>query len=194
MGFLGNKLTDEERAEELFSPYLDNQVTAEERKFLEQYLANHPEAHAKLNMLTAAVQMTKTLPTVKAPRSFVLPRSMARKPALALRLYPMMRLATVAATALFIFAAAQLVVAGVRDDPEYPRFERLTTKGLHMFVRGDEGFLRRVGRRGFVAHDAIGQVVDLVLVGHDQRVERVEVALAGGIDQGRLVHGKLILT
>jgi hypothetical protein len=106
MGFLSNKLTDEERAEELFSPYLDNQVTAEERKFLEWYLADHPEARTQLNMLKAAVQMTKTLPPVKAPRSFVLPRSMARKPALALRLYPMMRLATVAATALFIFAAA----------------------------------------------------------------------------------------
>ena len=104
MSFWGRRLTDTERAEELFSPYIDGQVTAEERKFLDRYLADHPEARAKFGMLKAAVQLTKTLPPVKAPRSFVLPRSMARKPGLALRLYPALRLATVAATALFVFA------------------------------------------------------------------------------------------
>ena len=36
MGFLGRRLTDKERAEELFSPYLDGQVTDEERMFLER--------------------------------------------------------------------------------------------------------------------------------------------------------------
>ncbi len=104
MGLFGRKLTDQERAEELFSPYIDGQVTAEEKQFLERYLADHPETREKFEMLQAAVHMTKTLPPVKAPRSFVLPRSMARKPSLAVRMYPALRFATVAAMALFAFA------------------------------------------------------------------------------------------
>jgi hypothetical protein len=106
MGLLGRKSTDAERAEELFSPYLDGQVTQEEGLFLERYLAEHVEAREKFNLLKSAVQMTRSLPAVKAPRSFVLPRSMARKSSLALRLYPVMRFATVAAVALFAFALA----------------------------------------------------------------------------------------
>jgi len=104
MGLFGRKLTDRERAEELFSPYIDGQATAEEKQFLERYLADHPEAREELELLQAAVQMTKTLPAVKAPRSFVLPRSMARQPSLAVRMYPALRFATVAAMALFAFA------------------------------------------------------------------------------------------
>ena len=104
MGFRGRKLTEQERAKELFSPYIDGQVTTEERHLLEHYLAEHPDARDKFETLKAAVQLTRTLPPVKAPRSFVLPRSMARKPSLALRLYPAIRLATVAAMALFAFA------------------------------------------------------------------------------------------
>ncbi|HKZ86327.1 MAG TPA: hypothetical protein VJ793_22070 [Anaerolineae bacterium] len=104
MGLFGRKLADQERAEELFSPYIDGQVTAGEKQFLERYLADHPEAREKFELLQAAVYMTKTLPPVKAPRSFVLPRSMARKPSLAVRMYPALRFATVAAMALFAFA------------------------------------------------------------------------------------------
>jgi hypothetical protein len=104
MGLFGKKLADQERAEELFSPYIDGQVTAEEKRFLERYLADHRETREKFELLQAAVHMTKTLPPVKAPRSFVLPRSMARKPSLAVRLYPALRFATVAAVALFAFA------------------------------------------------------------------------------------------
>ncbi|HJW84702.1 MAG TPA: zf-HC2 domain-containing protein [Anaerolineae bacterium] len=106
MGFLGRRLTDKERAEELFSPYLDGQVTDEERMFLERHLAAQPQAREKFELLKAAVQLTKSLPPVKAPRSFVLPRSLARKTSPALRLYPVMRLATVAAMTLFAFAFA----------------------------------------------------------------------------------------
>ena len=59
MRLLGRKLTDEQRAEELFSPYIDGQVNAEERRFLERHLADHPEAREKFELLKAAVQMTK---------------------------------------------------------------------------------------------------------------------------------------
>ncbi|HLF26507.1 MAG TPA: hypothetical protein VJG32_09225 [Anaerolineae bacterium] len=114
MSFLRNKRSDEERAEELFSSYIDGQVTAEERRFLERYLSGQPEARAKFELLKQAVQLTKTLPPVKAPRSFVLPRSMARKPSLALRLYPALRFATVAAMALFVFALAGDLVTSSR--------------------------------------------------------------------------------
>ncbi len=119
MRLLGRNLTDEQRAEELFSPYLDGQVTAEERRFLEQYLADRPEAREKFELLKAAVRMTKTLPQMKAPRSFVLPRSMARKSSLSLRLYPAMRLATVAAMALFVFAlVGDLVTSSFPAQPQ----------------------------------------------------------------------------
>jgi len=104
MGVFGRKLTDQERAEELFSPYIDGQVTAGEKQFLERYLADHAEAREKLALLRAAVEMTRALPPVKAPRSFVLPRSMARTPSLAVRVYPALRFATAAAVALFAFA------------------------------------------------------------------------------------------
>jgi hypothetical protein len=104
MGVFGRNVTDAERAEELFSPYLDGQLSAEERAFLERYLSENREARAKFELLKRTVQLTRSLPPVRAPRSFVLPRSMARRPSLALRLYPAMRLATVAAMALFAFA------------------------------------------------------------------------------------------
>jgi hypothetical protein len=120
MGWLGRKLSDAQRAEELFSPYIDGQVTADEQRFLERYLADHPEAREKFELLRAAVNMTRSLPQVKAPRSFVLPRSMARRPALAVRLYPAMRLATVAAMALFIFAVVGDLATTSRLAPVAP--------------------------------------------------------------------------
>lgn len=120
MGVFRGKLTDDERAERLFSPYLDGQVSAEERAFLERYLAGHPQARDKFETLKRAVQLTRTLPPVKAPRSFVLPRSMARKSSLSLRLYPAMRLATVAAMALFVFALVGDLATSARlaSEPE----------------------------------------------------------------------------
>jgi len=114
MGVFGRRVTDAQRAEELFSPYIDGQVTAEEKEFLERYLADHREAREKFEMLKTAVQLTRSLPPLKAPRSFVLPRSMARRPGPALRLYPAMRLATVAAMALFAFALAGDLVTSSR--------------------------------------------------------------------------------
>jgi hypothetical protein len=104
MALFGRKSKDGERAEALFSPYLDGQVSAEERRFLERYLAAHAEARAQFEMLKRAVQLTKALPPVRAPRSFVLPRSMARKPSATLRMYAIMRFATAAAMVLFAFA------------------------------------------------------------------------------------------
>lgn len=125
MGLLGKKLTDAQRAEELFSPYIDKQVTTAERQFLERYLADHPEAREKFELLQAAVKMTRSLPQVKAPRSFVLPRSMARKPSLTLRLYPAMRFATVAAAALFAFALVGDLATSSRLAASQPAAEML---------------------------------------------------------------------
>ena len=132
MGLFGRKLADQERAEELFSPYIDGQVTAGEKQFLERYLADHPEAREKFELLQAAVYMTKTLPPVKAPRSFVLPRSMARKPSPALRLYPVMRLATVAAIALFAFAFTGDLVTQSRFAPASPVVENAASDAARM--------------------------------------------------------------
>ena len=130
MRFFGKKLTDEQRAEELFSPYIDGQVTAGEREFLERYLAAHPDAREKFEILKTAVRMTRRLPAVKAPRSFALPRSMARKPSLTLRLYPAMRLATVAAMALFAFALVGDLATASRLVPAMPAAETVVSARL----------------------------------------------------------------
>ena len=132
MGFLSKRLADEERAEELFSPYIDGQVTDEEHRFLERYLVDHPQTREKLELLTAAVQLTKSLPPVKAPRSFVLPRSMARRPALVLRWYPVMRLATVAAIALFAFAFTGDLATQSRFAPASPVVENAASDAARM--------------------------------------------------------------
>jgi len=60
----------------------------------------------------------------------------------------------------------------------------------------DEGLLRRVVRVLSVAGDAVGRVIDAVLVGQDQAVEGLQVALAAALDESALrgIHGHPGLT
>lgn len=99
--------TEHTRAEALFSAYIDQRVTADEKAFVERHVAACADCRAKLNATRAMVAALRTLPVVKAPRSFVLPREMERKPRASLfNWYPALRLATVLAAVAFIVTFA----------------------------------------------------------------------------------------
>lgn len=101
------QLTDHTRAGELFSAYIDRQVTADEREFVEQHVAACADCRAQLQATRSMVVALKTMPMVKAPRSFVLPRSMAvkSKPSI-FNWYPTLRLATAFAAIAFVLVFA----------------------------------------------------------------------------------------
>jgi anti-sigma factor RsiW len=95
------------RAEELISAYLDKRVSAEEKDFFERHIASCVDCRAQLETTRSMVAALKAMPAVKAPRSFVLPREMARQSAAQpkrsfLSLYPALRLATVIAAMAFV--------------------------------------------------------------------------------------------
>src|SRR5512139_4011934 len=93
---------DHTRAEELISAYLDKRVSAEEQNFFEGHVASCADCRAQLEATRSMVAALRAMPAVKAPRSFVLPREMARQPKRSfLSLYPALRLATVVATLAF---------------------------------------------------------------------------------------------
>ena len=101
------KQNDHQHAEELFSAYIDQHVTADEKTFVERHVAVCADCRAKLAATRAMVAVLHTLPMVKAPRSFVLPREMERQPKRSiLAWYPALRLATAAALVAFVLVFA----------------------------------------------------------------------------------------
>jgi len=104
---------DHTRAEELISAYLDKRVSAEEQVFFERHLASCADCHAQLEATQSMVAALRAMPAVKAPRSFVLPREMAKQPRRSfLSLYPALRLATViAAMAFVVLFAGDLLIS-----------------------------------------------------------------------------------
>lgn len=98
---------DHMRAEELISAYLDNQVTAAEKQFFERHLASCADCRAQLEVTRSMVTALRAMPTVKAPRSFVLPRALAKQPKRSIfAWYPALRLATVVAAIVFMIVFA----------------------------------------------------------------------------------------
>ena len=57
---------------DLLSPYLDGEVTEEERVLVEQALAASPEVQQELDSLRQTITMIQALPQVSAPRPFTL--------------------------------------------------------------------------------------------------------------------------
>ena len=116
---------DHKRAEELISAYLDKQVSAEEKDFFERHIASCADCRAQLEATRSMVAALQAMPAMKAPRSFVLPREMA-KPARRsfLSLYPALRLATViAAMAFVVLFAGDLLISrthGAGTPPAIP--------------------------------------------------------------------------
>lgn len=97
------QLTDHLRAEELFSAYIDQHVTADERAFVERHVAVCADCRAQLQATRSMVAALKAMPAVKAPRSFVLPKSMAVQPKPSIfSWYPAVRLATVFTAIAFV--------------------------------------------------------------------------------------------
>jgi hypothetical protein len=93
---------DHKRVEELISAYLDKRVSTEEKDFFERHIASCADCRAQLETTRSMVAALKAMPVVKAPRSFVLPREMAKQPKRSfLSLYPALRLATVVAAMAF---------------------------------------------------------------------------------------------
>ena len=103
---------DHNRVEELISAYLDKRVSAEEKDFFERHIASCADCRAQLETTRSMVAALKAMPAVKAPRSFVLPREMAKVPKRSfLSLYPALRLATiVAAMAFVVLFAGDLLI------------------------------------------------------------------------------------
>ncbi len=97
------QLTDHLRAEELFSAYIDQRVTADEQAFVDRHVATCAACRAQLQATRSMVAALKAMPVVKAPRSFVLPKSMAVQPKPSIfSWYPAMRFATVFAAIAFV--------------------------------------------------------------------------------------------
>jgi hypothetical protein len=67
-----NHLSNIEVARELLSPYLDNEVTGEERVLVEQTLATSPELSQELEALRLTIAQLTALPRLSAPRPFTL--------------------------------------------------------------------------------------------------------------------------
>lgn len=99
---------DHLRAQALFSAFIDHQTTADEKKFVERHLAVcDQDCRAVLAQTRSMISSTRSLPLVKAPRSFVLPKSMARQPARSIfAWYPALRLATSIAVIAFVVVFA----------------------------------------------------------------------------------------
>ena len=104
---------DHNRAEDLISAYLDQQVTAEEQQFFERHIAACADCRAQLEATRSMVAALKAMPAVKAPRSFVLPREMAKQPKRSIfAWYPTLRLATaLAAIAFVVLFAGDLLIS-----------------------------------------------------------------------------------
>src|SRR5512136_839677 len=104
---------DHSRAEDLISAYLDQQVTAEEKQFFERHIAACADCRAELEATRSMVAALRAMPVVKASRSFVLPREMAKQPKRSFfAWYPTLRLATaLAAIAFVVLFAGDLLIS-----------------------------------------------------------------------------------
>jgi len=114
---------DHTRAEELISAYLDKRVSAEEQDFFERHLASCADCRAQLEATRSMVAALRAMPAMKAPRSFVLPREIARPPKRSfLSLYPALRLATVIAAMAFVVLFARDLLISQSSGVGAPQF------------------------------------------------------------------------
>ena len=97
---------EHERVEALLSAYLDGRTSRAELALVERHLKSCTDCARTLATLSATVAAVKQLPRVRAPRSFALPRSMAKQPRSTPWLYPLLRTATALATLLLVIAVA----------------------------------------------------------------------------------------
>jgi len=97
--------TEHEQTRNLLSPYLDGEVTEEEREQVEHHLRMCPECAAELADLRWAVGLMAQMPAERLPRSFVLRQAEVQPPPFRFRmprLYPLLRGATALAALLLV--------------------------------------------------------------------------------------------
>ena len=92
---------------ERLSAYIDNQLSPAEKADLEARLAKEPQLQATLNELRRTVQVLRSLPTVKPPRSFTLTAEQVGARARRGPLFPVFRLAAALCTLLLGLAVAR---------------------------------------------------------------------------------------
>lgn len=96
--------SEHQRIEEMLSAYIDGELSPKERARVERHLAQCEVCARNLRTLRQTVGLLRQLPTVPAPRSFVL--RPAPRPVRAGRAYTYLRAATALAAALLIVALA----------------------------------------------------------------------------------------
>ncbi|MGQ9676613.1 MAG: zf-HC2 domain-containing protein, partial [Chloroflexota bacterium] len=102
----GRKKTDCEWAQPLLSPYLDSQVSVEERRRLEAHLRDCASCSQELASLKLAVSLLNRVPAVPAPRSFTISIPEAvRRPVLSPAFF-YLRNATAAMATVFVVLMA----------------------------------------------------------------------------------------
>ena len=99
---------EDRRRHELLSAYVDGEVTAEEAREVEEFLASSEDARRELAELQATVDLVRGLPELEPPRSFALDAAPERRWTL---WWPSVR-----ATGLATSVAAMLLVALVAGD------------------------------------------------------------------------------
>jgi hypothetical protein len=106
MGGVLRRAGEHGQVEALLSTYLDGRASEAERALVERHLKSCADCARNLATLRATVAAVKEMPRVRAPRSFALPRSMARRPQTATWTYPLLRAATAIAAFLFVLTVA----------------------------------------------------------------------------------------
>ena len=94
---------------ETLSAYLDDQLSAPERRELENRLGNNPELNQGLEELRQTRMILRSLPKLRAPRNFTLTPSMAGQrmgASMTSGIYPLLRLAATLATLFFFIVTA----------------------------------------------------------------------------------------
>lgn len=111
-----------EHDDELLSAYIDGQLLGRARQEFEARLAREPELRARLEATRRVLGLVRSLPTVPAPRNFILDPARYGRPARmrqVARWYPALRLATTLATALLILVFAADLIIGQALTPAF---------------------------------------------------------------------------
>lgn len=99
--WLQARQTEHDRVAALLSAYVDDRVNDGERALVDRHLQTCAACRNDLSTLRATVRVLRAAPTQRVPRSFILPRAMARQPRPAWT-FPIFRAATVAVAALLM--------------------------------------------------------------------------------------------
>ncbi len=115
--------SNEKKREEQISEYIDQQMSAAERQGFETLLGQDADLREQVEAKQEVKALLSQMPKLKAPRNFVLDPAVyggkAPAPSFIEMLYPKMRLATAAASFLFVIVlGAGLLLGGPLEAPQ----------------------------------------------------------------------------